>query len=160
MVHQCRPVSAAIRSSPACGLGNGAGRAHHRWQRIYGDNQYRGRETTLPVELGGVVHPIPGLFNTGVGANGTVLASGAVDPHWQLILSADAGFPGPSAIVVNDSGFPDSTLADQRTSLEVACPPGQSDRGQPPRQLQVPDHLQSVRLAAIHRGHQWPLDLG
>ena len=52
------------------------------------------------------VATIPGLFNTGVGANGVILASGSVDPHWQLIQSADSSFPGPNTIVVNDSGFP------------------------------------------------------
>jgi CSLREA domain-containing protein len=52
------------------------------------------------------VSPIPGVFNTGIGTNGSLLASGAVDPHWQMIQSADAGFPGPNAIVVNDTGFP------------------------------------------------------
>jgi hypothetical protein len=52
------------------------------------------------------VGAIPGLFNTGVGSNGAVLASGTIDPHWQLIQSPDPSFPGPNAIVVNDSGFP------------------------------------------------------
>lgn len=49
---------------------------------------------------------IPGLFNTGVGDNGDLLASGAVDPHWRLVQSADPAFPGPDAIVLNDTGFP------------------------------------------------------
>lgn len=52
------------------------------------------------------VATIPGIFNTGVGTNGAILASGTVDPHWRLIQSADASFPGPNAIVVNDTGFP------------------------------------------------------
>jgi CSLREA domain-containing protein len=49
---------------------------------------------------------ISGLFNTGVGANGALLASGSVDPHWQIVQSPDVSFPGPNAIVVNDTGFP------------------------------------------------------
>ncbi len=52
------------------------------------------------------VAAVPGLFNTGVGTNGAILASGSVDPHWRLIQSADASFPGPNAMVVNDSGYP------------------------------------------------------
>lgn len=52
------------------------------------------------------LEPIPGLFNTGVGANGLIAASGTVDPHWQLVQSADPSFPGPAAMVVNDTGFP------------------------------------------------------
>ncbi|HZV35755.1 MAG TPA: hypothetical protein VFB72_14365, partial [Verrucomicrobiae bacterium] len=47
--------------------------------------------------------PIPGLFNTGVGTNGALLASNTVDPHWKLIQSADPSFPGPNAIVVDDA---------------------------------------------------------
>ena len=50
-------------------------------------------------KLGGV----SGVHEDG---NGAVLASGTIDPHWQLIQSPDLSFPGPNAIVVNDSGFP------------------------------------------------------
>ena len=50
--------------------------------------------------------PIPGLFNTGVDDDGNLLAgSGAVDPHYTLIVSADAGLPGPDAVTLNP-GFP------------------------------------------------------
>lgn len=49
--------------------------------------------------------PIPGVFGTGVDANGALLAAGATDPHYILSASADAGFPGPNAIVINE-GFP------------------------------------------------------
>ncbi len=49
--------------------------------------------------------PIPGLFNTGVGATSNLLAGGSVDPHFRLIQSADASVPGPNAIVMND-GWP------------------------------------------------------
>jgi hypothetical protein len=52
------------------------------------------------------VATIPGIFNTGVGSNGAILASGTVDPHWRLIQSADASFPGPNAMVVNDNTYP------------------------------------------------------
>ncbi len=49
---------------------------------------------------------IPGLLNTGVDANGTLLSSGTVDPHWTLVESADSAAPGPAAYVVVGSGFP------------------------------------------------------
>ena len=52
------------------------------------------------------VATIPGLFNTGIGANGVILASGTVDPHWQLVRSADPDYPGPNAIVVTDAVYP------------------------------------------------------
>jgi hypothetical protein len=48
---------------------------------------------------------IPGLFNTGVNDSGALLPPGSVDPHWRLVQSADAGFPGPHATVVNE-GWP------------------------------------------------------
>jgi len=33
----------------------------------------------------------------------TILAAGAVDPHYTMITSPDTDFPGPDAIVVNDA---------------------------------------------------------
>ena len=45
---------------------------------------------------------IPGLFNTGVDNAGALLPAGSVDPHYRLYQSADAGFPGPNAFVLND----------------------------------------------------------
>ena len=49
---------------------------------------------------------IPGVFNTGVDASRLPLPSGSIDPHWRLVQSADVGFPGPNAFVLNDTGFP------------------------------------------------------
>ena len=40
------------------------------------------------------------LFNTGVDASGAPLTDGAMDLHWQLVQSADPGYPGPSAFAV------------------------------------------------------------
>ena len=56
--------------------------------------------------LGLAASPVPGLFNTGVSTQGVLLASGSIDPHYSLIQSPDASFPGPNAFVVNDTGFP------------------------------------------------------
>ena len=50
--------------------------------------------------------PIPGLFNTGVSDDNTLLPDGATDPHYTLIASADPSFPGPLTKVVNSSGYP------------------------------------------------------
>lgn len=47
--------------------------------------------------------PIPGIFGTGVDVNGQLLADGAVDPHYILAVSADASYPGPDAVVVNQA---------------------------------------------------------
>jgi len=42
--------------------------------------------------------PISTLFNTGVDAGGGLLSQGDLDPHWNVVTSADAGFstPGPA----------------------------------------------------------------
>src|SRR5262249_28882807 len=50
--------------------------------------------------------PIPGLFNTGVGPSGALLAAGAVDPHWRMIQSADPAAPGPNAVVPSAAPIP------------------------------------------------------
>lgn len=42
----------------------------------------------------------------GVSTTGTLLADGAVDPHYQLVSSADPSYPGPNAVVVNSGVFP------------------------------------------------------
>jgi len=44
---------------------------------------------------------LPGLYNTGVQADGTAAASGSVDLHYKLLISPDANFPGPDAIVAD-----------------------------------------------------------
>ena len=45
--------------------------------------------------------PIPGIFNTGVDDDGNLLGNGAVDPHYEMTVSADFGFPGPEAVTLN-----------------------------------------------------------
>ena len=41
---------------------------------------------------------LPGFFNTGVDNAGVPIATGAVDPHFRLIASADPAHPGPNAL--------------------------------------------------------------
>jgi hypothetical protein len=68
------------------------------------------------------------VFNTGLDATGAPLAPGAIDPHWQIVASADPFTPGPNAYVVANNGgaswVPDSSTsrwigpkANQSTSL-------------------------------------------
>ncbi len=64
-----------------------------------------GTATSLPARLLVAYRPIPGVFGTGVGADGSLLPAAAVDPHWILSYSVDPLYPGPNAIVVND-GWP------------------------------------------------------
>jgi hypothetical protein len=42
------------------------------------------------------------LFSTGVAGDGVLAAGGSVDPHYQLISSADPAWAGPQAYVLND----------------------------------------------------------
>ncbi|MEZ5328869.1 MAG: immunoglobulin domain-containing protein [Verrucomicrobiales bacterium] len=59
---------------------------------------------SIPFAVDGA--PIPGLFNTGVGEDGKLLAaSGAVDPHYTMIVSPDEEFTGPDLVTLNP-GFP------------------------------------------------------
>jgi len=46
---------------------------------------------------------VPVAFGTGVAADGTLLAGGAVDPHYTLTSSADDAFLGPDALVLMDA---------------------------------------------------------
>jgi autotransporter-associated beta strand protein len=63
--------------------------------------------------------PVPGLANTGVGANDTLLAGGAVDPNWQLVISPDPTYTGPNAYV--DSTLPSTSyLAEGPNSQWIA----------------------------------------
>ncbi|MES2996193.1 MAG: hypothetical protein V4733_05215 [Verrucomicrobiota bacterium] len=49
---------------------------------------------------------VPGVFGTGIAADGSLLAAGATDPHWQLVASADPAAPGPATHVVNSLPTP------------------------------------------------------
>src|SRR2546421_7568224 len=73
----------------------------------------------------------PEVFNTGVDDSGRPLANYSVDPHYKLIVSADANFPGPEAVVVDDTSFPIATgdwLASSGTSKWIA-PQGNQNYG-------------------------------
>ncbi len=59
------------------------------------------------VRAGGVqADPITTLFNTGVAGTGALLSEGSADAHYQLIVSADPSFPGPTVFVVLSTGHP------------------------------------------------------
>jgi hypothetical protein len=51
-----------------------------------------------------VLERIPGLFSTGVGADGAVLADYAVDPHYRLVANADG--QSEQALVEDSTLFP------------------------------------------------------
>ena len=46
---------------------------------------------------------VPGVFGTGLDANGELLAAGEIDPHYTITTSPDVDFPGPDAAVLNDA---------------------------------------------------------
>ncbi|HKQ38951.1 MAG TPA: lamin tail domain-containing protein [Verrucomicrobiae bacterium] len=79
-----------------------------------------------------IADPIPGLYNTGVTNGGALLPSGSIDPHYRLVQSADAAFPGPNAIVLNDTGFPiPPWMANGPTSKWLAPQASQAVGNQP-----------------------------
>ena len=49
--------------------------------------------------------PVP-IFGTGLDSNGQLLADGAVDTHYQLLLSASPQYPGPNAVVADTQTHP------------------------------------------------------
>ena len=55
-----------------------------------------------PAQPSGQTGPIPGVYNTGVDNNNSLLAAGATDPHYKLLASADSSYPGPGSLVVNE----------------------------------------------------------
>src|SRR5258708_1116292 len=75
--------------------------------------------------------PIP-VFGSGVDGAGNLLADGAADPHYSLVASADSGFPGPYAYVVNSTVWPiPPWLADGPKSNWIAPQRSQSSRNAP-----------------------------
>lgn len=72
---------------------------------------------------------VPLTFNTGVDDSGVPLDNYSVDPHFTLIVSPDPRFPGPDAVVVDDTLFPIATInwiASSATSKWIA-PQGNQD---------------------------------
>jgi hypothetical protein len=68
-------------------------------------------------------------FNTGVDDSGAVLPNYTVDLHYTLLVSADSRFPGPGAVVVDDTLFPIATgnwIANSSTSKWIG-PQGNQD---------------------------------
>jgi uncharacterized repeat protein (TIGR03803 family) len=68
-------------------------------------------------------------LNTGVDDSRTPLIDYGVDPHFTLIRSADPRFPGPDAVVVDETLFPIATgdwIASSATSKWIA-PQGNQD---------------------------------
>src|SRR5947209_3623181 len=71
----------------------------------------------------------PRTFNTGVDDTGAALDNYSVDPHYQIIASADPRFPGPETFVVNDTRFPIVTgdwMASSTNSKWIAPQPDQN----------------------------------
>ncbi|MHC1762959.1 MAG: immunoglobulin domain-containing protein [Verrucomicrobiia bacterium] len=46
---------------------------------------------------------VPGVFGTGLNAQGGLLEAGETDPHFTITTSPDPDFPGPTAAVLNDA---------------------------------------------------------
>lgn len=62
-----------------------------------------GAATSNPAFVCVCLRPIPGIYSTGVDANGALLEDGAVDPHYTMTASADWQYPGPDALVITNA---------------------------------------------------------
>ena len=60
-----------------------------------------GSVTSVVAQLA-LLEAIPSLRNTGIASGGGTLPDGALDPHYELVQSADTNFPGPSAFVISN----------------------------------------------------------
>jgi PEP-CTERM motif len=61
------------------------------------------------------------VFGTGLDSNGQVLIDGAVDPHYQLILSDSPLYPGPDAVVADTQISPvDNWISTGMTSKWIS----------------------------------------
>lgn len=83
------------------------------------------------VGSGALTAPVPGLFNTGVGNDGTLLPGGAIDPHWRLVASADAAAPGPQTRVVRE-GYPIPPWLANGPESKWIAPQADQSRGNAP----------------------------
>lgn len=50
-----------------------------------------------------IYRPLPGIFGTGLKADGQLLDDGQVDPHYILAASGDPSVPGPDAITISNA---------------------------------------------------------
>lgn len=62
-----------------------------------------GTTVSQPAQLNVAYRPLPGIYGTGVDANGALLPDGVVDPHYILSVSADPSYPGPNALVITNT---------------------------------------------------------
>jgi len=65
---------------------------------------------------------VPGVFNTGVDANGDALGDLVLDPHWTLTSSADPTYDGPETYTVKSDEWPiPPWMANDSNSMWI-CP--------------------------------------
>ena len=69
--------------------------------RVAVSNQW-GTAVSANAAVSVAYRPLPGIFGTGVGTNGLLLADNVVDPHYLLAASPDVNFPGPDALTVSN----------------------------------------------------------
>ncbi len=86
-----------------------------------GPTPFHGGTAPIP---GGVVQPIPTLFNTGVDGDGHVLAPGSNDPHYTVTASAEPVSPPPPAPALVIEGHPAWLANDQTSSWLGPVNPG------------------------------------
>ena len=65
-----------------------------------------GSTNSNPAQLAVIYRRVPGIYGTGVNADGTLAADSSIDLHWIIGSSADQINQGPDAIVINQAGSP------------------------------------------------------
>jgi len=65
---------------------------------------------------------IPGVFNTGVDANGDVLGDEVLDPHWTITSSADPTYNGPETYTAKSDEFPIPPWIANTSDSKWICP--------------------------------------
>ena len=86
-----------------------------------------GTATSSAAVVSVIYRPLPGIFGTGVGANGQVLADADIDPHFVMSVSPDPLFPGPNAIVVSNAYPVGAWINNSTTSRWIGPQANQND---------------------------------
>jgi hypothetical protein len=135
----------------------GSATAQLNWSSASQTKEIIPQTQLYPTQPSGVA--IPGIYNTGLDSNNALLAAGAVDPHFQLIASADSGYPGPNIVVVNDD-YPTSWLTDGPNSKWIAPQAAQSSSGNASGNYtyRLTFDLSGLNLAAALISGNWVVD--
>jgi hypothetical protein len=102
----------------------------------------------LPAILGDP-EPLPTVFSTGVGPDGTVLAPGSLDPHYRLTLSAQSTPPPPAIPATVIQNHPAWLANDSQSSWIGPVNPGTANVNAGPYNFETTFNLAGFSLATV-----------